>query len=274
MSCGNVKDDQEKCNSTTWLFTTSRKPSAVTLFENGKMHANAKNKSPRLSVTVNCSLAINVIAEDVGDYTCRMFNKSGKQEGPGFINRLFPVNSGYFHHNTISSKRLSSTSYYCKNHSYSEDCRKFSLFFLFFFHQWANVKKATWWPWPALCQCMSNADTQSSGCMKINPLIIITKAWRRHSLPAQPVWHLQLLIMFTHQRIMIYSSAKWKMMMMTIWRYGKRWEFGICFDSFLFYFFNFKNIAVPVLLCTDDSLYKLMGSLGSSSQFAIQVISI
>lgn len=98
-----MKDDQEKCNSTTWLFTTSRKPSAVTLFENGKMHANAKNKSPRLSVTVNCSLVINVTAEDVGDYTCRMFNKSGKQEGPGFINRLFPVNSGSFHHNTISS---------------------------------------------------------------------------------------------------------------------------------------------------------------------------
>lgn len=43
---------------------------------------------------------------------------------------------------------------------------------------------------------------------------------------------------------------------------------------FYFIFFNFKNIAVPVLLCTDDSLYKLMGSLGSSSQFAIQVISI
>lgn len=118
LSCGNVKDDEDKCNSTTWLFTTSRKPRAVTLFENGKMHANAKNKSPRLSVTVNCSLVINVTAEDVGDYTCRMFDKSGKQEGPDFINRLFPVNSEYFHHNTIGSKRLSSTSYYCKNHSY------------------------------------------------------------------------------------------------------------------------------------------------------------
>lgn len=136
MSCGNVKDDQEKCNSTTWLFTTSRKPSAVTLFENGKMHANAKNKSPRLSVTVNCSLVINVTAVDVGDYTCRMFNKSGKQEGPDFINRLFPVNSEYFHH-----KRLSSTSYYCKNHSYSEDCRKFSLFFLFFFSSVSERKE-------------------------------------------------------------------------------------------------------------------------------------
>ncbi|XP_039454962.1 uncharacterized protein LOC120433178 isoform X1 [Oreochromis aureus] len=81
LSCGNVTDDQDKCNATTWLFTSSSNTIAITLFEHGDIHKNAKTKSHKLSVTANCSLVIrNVSAEDVGQYNCRKFSKSEKKQ--------------------------------------------------------------------------------------------------------------------------------------------------------------------------------------------------
>ncbi|XP_071324096.1 uncharacterized protein [Trachinotus anak] len=84
LSCGNVINDQDECDSTTWLFADSRSRAAVALIEHGKIHKDASSKSDRLSVTENCSLVVKkVTAEDVGRYTCRQFNSlSGKQQGP------------------------------------------------------------------------------------------------------------------------------------------------------------------------------------------------
>ncbi|XP_067428901.1 uncharacterized protein [Thunnus thynnus] len=73
--------DQDKCDSTTWLFSHSRNTSAVELIEFGQIGEDATAKSDRLNVTANCSLVIKkVTVEDVGNYTCRQF-KSGQQQG-------------------------------------------------------------------------------------------------------------------------------------------------------------------------------------------------
>ncbi|XP_035850959.1 uncharacterized protein LOC116045412 isoform X2 [Sander lucioperca] len=79
LSCGNVTDDQEKCNSIDWLFTGSG--NTVLLFEHGQIQEEAKTKSDRLSVTENCSLVIKKVTdEDTGRYICRQF-RSGHYYG-------------------------------------------------------------------------------------------------------------------------------------------------------------------------------------------------
>ncbi|XP_067428003.1 uncharacterized protein [Thunnus thynnus] len=73
--------DQDKCDSTTWLFSGLRSTAAEGLIELGQIGRYVKAKSDRLSVTANCSLVIKkVTVEDVGCYTCRQF-KSGQQQG-------------------------------------------------------------------------------------------------------------------------------------------------------------------------------------------------
>ncbi|XP_067428007.1 uncharacterized protein [Thunnus thynnus] len=80
LSCQNVMTDQDKCNSTTWLFSASRN-TTVELIKLGQIGEEAKAKSDRLSVTANCSLVIKkVTVEDAGRYTCRQL-KSGRQQG-------------------------------------------------------------------------------------------------------------------------------------------------------------------------------------------------
>ncbi|XP_039637302.1 uncharacterized protein LOC120546441 [Perca fluviatilis] len=77
LSCRNVIDDQDKCYRTTWFFTGLK--NAVLLFEDGKIHKEAKTKSDRLSVNEKCSLVIKKVTdEDVGSYTCRQI-RSGEQ---------------------------------------------------------------------------------------------------------------------------------------------------------------------------------------------------
>ncbi|XP_067428905.1 uncharacterized protein [Thunnus thynnus] len=77
----NVIKDQDKCNSTTWLFSHSIGTAAVELIKLGQIGEEAKAKSDRLSVTANCSLVIKkVTVEDAGRYTCRQF-KSGQLQG-------------------------------------------------------------------------------------------------------------------------------------------------------------------------------------------------
>ncbi|XP_026197646.1 uncharacterized protein LOC113149645 [Anabas testudineus] len=82
LPCGNVRDDQNKCDSTTWIFSESGNKAAVTLFELGQIKKDSvKSKSDRLSVTENCSLVIKKVTdEDVGRYICRQFI-SGRQQG-------------------------------------------------------------------------------------------------------------------------------------------------------------------------------------------------
>nr|XP_040025437.1 uncharacterized protein LOC120813916 [Gasterosteus aculeatus aculeatus] len=76
--CESEIHDQKKCNSTTWLFSSSN--STVALFELGKFKEGANNRSDRLSVTEECSLVIKKVKDqDAGQYTCRQF-QSG--EGP------------------------------------------------------------------------------------------------------------------------------------------------------------------------------------------------
>ncbi|KAM9703198.1 uncharacterized protein ACNS7B_001976 [Menidia menidia] len=65
------------CSSMIWLYSQNRKP-AVTLYEHGRIHNDAKTKSDRLSVTASCSLVIKEVKlEDAGLYHCRQFDKSG-----------------------------------------------------------------------------------------------------------------------------------------------------------------------------------------------------
>ncbi|MEQ2242331.1 hypothetical protein ILYODFUR_034818, partial [Ilyodon furcidens] len=70
----------QTCEKTTWLFIGQRNTTEP-LFENGKFHQAARNKPDRLNVTANCSLVIKVSVEDVGLYTCRQFDASGRHQG-------------------------------------------------------------------------------------------------------------------------------------------------------------------------------------------------
>ncbi|KAF3703160.1 hypothetical protein EXN66_Car018848 [Channa argus] len=72
LPCGNVRDDQEKCDRTTWLFSDSGNTAAVELVNLGKIKPESKSKSDRLTFTENCSLVIKKVTdEDVGQYNCR-----------------------------------------------------------------------------------------------------------------------------------------------------------------------------------------------------------
>nr|XP_046228771.1 uncharacterized protein LOC124050350 [Scatophagus argus] len=75
--------DQDECDSTTWVFSGLRQNTAAEeLVKLGQIGEQARTKSDRLSVTKNCSLVIKkVSAEDAGRYTCRQY-KSGHQQGP------------------------------------------------------------------------------------------------------------------------------------------------------------------------------------------------
>ncbi|XP_042247140.1 uncharacterized protein LOC121882764 [Thunnus maccoyii] len=69
LPCESVTANQDKCDKTNWLFSSSN---PVNLVKHGKIHENTKVKSDRLSVTADCSLVIKkVTQEDVGDYYCR-----------------------------------------------------------------------------------------------------------------------------------------------------------------------------------------------------------
>ncbi|XP_049445782.1 uncharacterized protein LOC125896878 [Epinephelus fuscoguttatus] len=89
LSCENVIDDQNNCDSTVWLFSESRSRRAVVLVDLGKIVENAK--SDRLSVTENCSLVIKKVTdEDVGHYACRQF-RSGQRQGQDAVVELSVV---------------------------------------------------------------------------------------------------------------------------------------------------------------------------------------
>ncbi|XP_078030115.1 uncharacterized protein LOC144466546 isoform X5 [Epinephelus lanceolatus] len=70
LSCENVTDGQDNCDSTTWVFSKSRSTTTVALARGGQIVEKAK--LDRLSVTEKCFLGIKKVTdEDVGCYTCR-----------------------------------------------------------------------------------------------------------------------------------------------------------------------------------------------------------
>ncbi|XP_030577463.1 cell wall integrity and stress response component 2-like [Archocentrus centrarchus] len=81
LPCGNVIRNHQNCDTTTWIFSDSRRSPTVELVTLGQIREKAK--SDRLSVTADCSLIIKkVTVEDVGSYTCRQFRGSPRrQEG-------------------------------------------------------------------------------------------------------------------------------------------------------------------------------------------------
>ncbi|KAJ4929129.1 hypothetical protein JOQ06_004748 [Pogonophryne albipinna] len=75
LPCNNVIHDQDECDGTSWFFSDSG--SAVELVRRGQI-------LDRLRVTEKCSLVVKkVTEEDASLYTCRQFNRSGAQQGPG-----------------------------------------------------------------------------------------------------------------------------------------------------------------------------------------------
>ncbi|XP_036942547.1 uncharacterized protein LOC119012647 isoform X2 [Acanthopagrus latus] len=79
LPCGNVTQEQDKCDRTTWSFRRFTSASAD-LVRFGQVLETANAKSDRLSVTENCSLVVRrVTVDDGGLYTCRQF-ESGKHE--------------------------------------------------------------------------------------------------------------------------------------------------------------------------------------------------
>ncbi|KAF3703165.1 hypothetical protein EXN66_Car018853 [Channa argus] len=78
----NMINHQNNCDRTTWLFSGSGNTAAVELVNRGKIQTESKSKSHRLSVTENCSLVIKKVTdEDAGRYSCRQFDKPGRQQG-------------------------------------------------------------------------------------------------------------------------------------------------------------------------------------------------
>ncbi|XP_042071030.1 uncharacterized protein LOC102299779 isoform X6 [Haplochromis burtoni] len=72
--CLNVIDEQNNCDGTTWIFTSTNKPTTVELITLGQIGEEAKTQSDRLSVTANCSLLIKKLTvEDVGLYYCQQY---------------------------------------------------------------------------------------------------------------------------------------------------------------------------------------------------------
>ncbi|XP_030260156.1 uncharacterized protein LOC115573518 isoform X2 [Sparus aurata] len=95
LPCDNVINTQDKCDSTSWLASHYERESAKQLVNLGQISKSEipKSRSDRLSVTESCSLVItNVSVEDVGRYSCRQFNKSGRQQGEDVLVYLSVVN--------------------------------------------------------------------------------------------------------------------------------------------------------------------------------------
>ncbi|XP_026196667.1 uncharacterized protein LOC113149053 [Anabas testudineus] len=94
LPCGNVRDDQDKCSNTDWLFDRPQYTRAVVLVRHGHVDNReiSRSKSDRLSVTENCSVVVEkVTVEDAGRYSCRLYNTSGHEQGEDAVVRLFVV---------------------------------------------------------------------------------------------------------------------------------------------------------------------------------------
>ncbi|XP_038586948.1 uncharacterized protein LOC119912046 [Micropterus salmoides] len=99
LHCGNVIQNQDNCDGTSWLVSRDIGAAATELITHGK-NGISKSKSDRLSVTENCFLVIKKVTfEDVGRYTCRQFKKSGQQQGPDSLVLLSVINIEQYQNN-------------------------------------------------------------------------------------------------------------------------------------------------------------------------------
>ncbi|XP_038582488.1 uncharacterized protein LOC119908713 isoform X3 [Micropterus salmoides] len=102
LHCGNVIQNQDNCDGTSWLVSRDIGAAATELIIHGKISKNgiSEAKSDRLNVTAECFLVIkNVTVEDNGRYTCRQFNKSGQQHGPDSLVVLSVINMEQYQNN-------------------------------------------------------------------------------------------------------------------------------------------------------------------------------
>ncbi|XP_059211828.1 uncharacterized protein LOC131990732 [Centropristis striata] len=80
LSCESLIEDQNNCESTTWIFSESTN-TAVDLISRGQLGKSAGAKSDRLSVSEKCSLVIKKITEkDAGLYGCRQIRSGQIQD--------------------------------------------------------------------------------------------------------------------------------------------------------------------------------------------------
>lgn len=95
LPCESLKNNQQKCGNTTWIWRDSGNTAAVELTELGQTGETIRAKSDRLSVTADCSLVIKkVMSEDVGRYSCVHFRPELEQ-GQSTVTVLSTVNSEY-----------------------------------------------------------------------------------------------------------------------------------------------------------------------------------
>lgn len=89
LSCENLEKNQQRCQTTTWMFSNLNP--TVELVVNGQIKSH---KPGRLSLGENYSLTIrNLRDEDAGLYTCRQFDSSGGKIGTDTAFDVSVVNS-------------------------------------------------------------------------------------------------------------------------------------------------------------------------------------
>ncbi|GAA6231510.1 uncharacterized protein LOC108887478 isoform X2 [Lates japonicus] len=92
LSCENRIKNQDKCDSTNWVFNDQPRSPSVELISLGQIGENAASKSDGLRVTESCSLVIKkVTVNDAGRYTCRQY-RSDKEQGQASAVRLSVIN--------------------------------------------------------------------------------------------------------------------------------------------------------------------------------------
>ena len=105
LPCKNVIEGQDKCDSTTWMYSRGEGSPEVELITLGNINVN--DKSDRLSVTADCTLVItSVTFNDVGRYVCNQFDTSGQQRGPDSVVYPSVVTSEYSFLQVFSSNCL------------------------------------------------------------------------------------------------------------------------------------------------------------------------
>ncbi|XP_067337870.1 uncharacterized protein [Channa argus] len=109
LPCDNVRDDQDKCDRTTWFFNV------VTLFEHGKIKTGSNSKSRRLSLTENCSLVIKKVTdEDAGRYSCRQ-TKPEQQQQDSFVHLSVVSTSTGSYYSSVTVRKGDDAILPCEN---------------------------------------------------------------------------------------------------------------------------------------------------------------